>query len=243
VRDKITRPKNKTMSLDLAERIRDQLDPETLVVLNSWNEPLITDNFEDMLEIFGKCKILFYTNGSLLHKGDIFNAIKNCDSFESIYVSFNGGDKQGYEKTMGLDFFEVKDNVTKLFEVAGKRFPVIITANITPENEFKIENIKDLFPKASKHQIHRPWDIRGLNGKSKPLNKRMFCGRLRHYMAIAYDGTVQACCNMINNEVTFGNINDESIEDIWLGAKARSFRRRHRFLKRTRIPECSMCVG
>ncbi len=243
MRDKIVRPKNEQMPLELAERIGDQLDADTLVVLNSWNEPLLTDNFEAMLEIFGKCRILFYTNASSLHKRGILDAIRHCRSFDSIYVSFNGGDRESYEKTMGLDFYRAKENVTKLCDLVHTRVPVIITANVTPENEQRIQNVKDLFPRASAHQIHKPWDVRGLRGESKPINRRLFCNRLRHYMAIAYDGTVQACCNMINNEVTFGNVNDELIQDIWLGKKARSFRRKHKYLKRNRIPECAMCLG
>lgn len=242
IRDKITRPKG-IMSLDLARRIAEQLTSDTQVIINSWNEPLMTGNFEEMLDIFSSSDIMFYTNGSLLHKRNIFKAIDKCKAINAIYISFNGGDIQGYEDTMGLDFEQTRENVIKLFERVGHRIPIHITANMTDENRPNLNRIRDLFPIAASFDMHYPWDVRGFRGQQHIIRDIIPCLRLEYYMTIAWNGVVQACCNMINNEIDFGNAAYTSIKDIWHSEPARFFREKHKTLKRSEIQTCARCRG
>lgn len=242
IRDKITRERG-VMSLDIAEKIASQLNSETQVIINSWNEPLMNTNFELLLAIFNYSKIMFYTNGSLLHRRNIFDAIDECEAINAIYVSFNGGDEQGYEATMGIPFKKTKENVEKLFRIVDGRFPINITANMTDENRNGINKIREMFPDAANIDIHYPWDVRGFRGKQQPIEKIKPCERLNYYMAVAWDGTVQACCNMINNEIVFGHVKDSTLKEIWLSDAAKHFRAGHERLKRSEISVCARCRG
>lgn len=228
----------------LAMKIATQIPSYALVILNAWNEPTMTDNFENLLDIFAPvCTIRFYTNGSLLHKRNIMDKIvEHVNAMEGIYISFNGGDKESYEKTMGLNFDRTRSNIDYLFYECPN-IPIHIVSNITKENKEHIDKVKSLFPQAKSFQIEYPWDVRGFRGTQKPIEKIQYCTRLNYYASLTVDGTVQACCNMIQNEVIFGNIKEKSIQDIWLGKEAQEFRRKHKYLKRSEIPTCSRCIG
>lgn len=241
IRDLITRPKD-TFSVELANIVASQIRPETLIILNGWNEPTATDNFEELLDIFSPFSIRFYTNGSLLHKRNIFNAIDEVSSsIEGIYISFNGDCKETYERIMGIPFERTVENVRTLIALSDNKFPINIVSN-QPEGECLDKvRIESLLPGATSYSIVYPWDVRSLKNQTNVIDKIKYCRRLDFYMSITVDGNVQGCCNDINCEKIFGNIQKESLRDIWLGEKAEKFRELHRTVKRSEIALCKGC--
>lgn len=240
INDKITRNKLE-FPVTLAESVAFQLRPESLIILNGWNEPTATQNFEELLRIFKPFSLRFYTNGSLLHKRKIFDAVDEVSSsIEGIYISFNGDCKETYERIMGISFDQTISNVRTLIALVGGKFPVNIVSNQPTGEILDKGKIQQLLPGATSYCIVHPWDVRGLNGTNL-INKVKYCRRLDFYMSITVDGSVQACCNDINCEVVFGNIKEESLKNIWLGEKAEKFRELHRTVKRSEISLCKGC--
>jgi len=247
IRHFITRKKG-LMDSKLARKIADQLTKDTVVILNSWNEPTITNNFEQFLKIFDKQQIMFYTNGSYLHRkscvtgNGLIDDIAESKAIKEIYISFNGGDKYGYERTMGLDWNYTISGILTLFDKCPN-IPIHITANITEENKVYIDHIHKLFPKATSIEKHQPWDVRGFQGKQQLVNKIKYCNRLDYYLSICWDGKVNSCCNDIQGEVILGDLNTQTIEEVWNGDDAQWFRELHRTLKRSEIKLCARCIG
>ena len=51
-----------------------------------------------------------------------------------------------------------------------------------------------------------------------------FCSMASHHLKISPDGTVFPCCRA-PKQLMMGNVNEESIEEIWNGENYRAFRR------------------
>jgi len=248
IRKHITRKKG-VMSIELAQIIANQLTKDTVVILNSWNEPTITNNFEQFLKIFDKQQIMFYTNGSLLHRkscvtgNSLIEDIAESKAIKAIYISFNGGNKDSYEKVMGIDYNNSFYNAMYLFDAVELKIPIFITANVVEDNKASMKYLYKLFPYAGRIETHIPWDVRGLRGRQQPIDKVKYCNRLDYYLSVAWDGKVQSCCNSVNNEVVFGDLNIQTIEEVWNGKKAQEFRELHTTKKRSEIPLCERCIG
>ncbi len=79
----------------------------------------------------------------------------------------------------------------------------------------------------------------GLKGFLYKLGKRFLgldsaCVRLFDYPYITQSGDMIPCCILIDH--SFGNILENDIEDVWLGDKAKSFRKNH-----NKVDLCSKC--
>jgi radical SAM protein with 4Fe4S-binding SPASM domain len=199
------------------------------------------------------CNIVVYSNMSVLH-GDFERIIKD-DLLAELHISFYGPTKELYAKWQPpLNWEKTQENIRQVKrwkQKYGKARPVTFLHVITvPElvNSFKdYEIVKDqsvdqavLVPFDTFHG-----DIEDYAGdQAKYLGvpaERSPCMRLWTGLNVHFDGTVVPCCIDYNEMVKLGNVNTQSLEEIWNSEPFRLMRLKHAQGKWGEIPLCSDC--
>lgn len=74
-----------------------------------------------------------------------------------------------------------------------------------------------------------------------PDMARRTCAKVEQDMVILWDGRVHACCYDWFRDTPLGNVNDQSIEEIWQGAEYKFLRQQHHGERPMTDPVCSTC--
>ena len=199
------------------------------------------------------CSIVVYSNMAVLHP-DFDRIIKN-DLLDELHISFYGPTKKLYEKWQPpLNWEQTQSNIRKVKELKQKHDktkPVTYLHVITvPElvNNFKEytlvkEQVIDQAVLVAFDTFHG--DIPDLAGdQTKYLGapaERTPCMRLWTGLNIHFDGTVVPCCIDYNEMVKLGNVETQSIEEIWNSEPFRLMRLKHAQGKWNEIPLCRDC--
>lgn len=77
------------------------------------------------------------------------------------------------------------------------------------------------------------------------MRRRIRCAHVRSYLHILHNGDVLPCCNIPesgnNCEILFGNVNSQSIMDIWQGNPYISFKKDHDSKRIDNYSPCRVC--
>lgn len=150
-----------------------------------------------------------YTNASMMtkEKADKINTYKNIDL---LAFSVHGYDKKSYESQMKLDYDKVKENIKYFISIAQIPYEVYMLLSETNKpgvEEFKKEwGDKVFFGKYVNWAGKRPTK---LEGTQQP------CERMLNEMVVYWDGRVALCCMDSDAGVILGDLNTQSIKDIW----------------------------
>jgi putative metalloenzyme radical SAM/SPASM domain maturase len=139
---------------------------------------------------------------------------------------------RGYDKEMGQKFELLDETVAK----ARERNVCMSLKNLIPRDGSYIAHVKEIFAKAAARakELNIDLDLPPLI----PMARRE-CGFIRDRIAfISWDGFVRPCHNLYHsymcyvngreksiNAVSFGNVNERDLQDIWNSREYRSFRR------------------
>jgi len=150
--------------------------------------------------------VLMTTNGAYL---DCVPAV-----LDTIVISFNGGTKETYEKTTGLDFDKVRKNIWDLYKDLDK-IGSEIHCLIWKGNEKDAAAFCDLwadFP--GKKRISYKAENQGGNDFGvMPDDKRIPCEYLEK-LCIEHDGRVAACNHDWQAVSNFGNLKTDTIDSV-----------------------------
>jgi len=252
---KCIKRKNKSMSLD------DILD----IVQQGWDmgirevhphllgEPALHPQFVELLYALHKrfvgIHIVSYTNGSRLMDPQIRKAY--LDTCGRVTISMDGARSSVMRKTRpGVNPFIVRKGVKLLINERGSNLSPQIFARMTVMPD--TENDKELF--------NRVWQCcDGISflplirfekdtNVTSSLNQRQYteaihhmCDRLFTSITISVEKKVILCCCDYNASVVLGDLNKQSLSDIWNGDVITSIRDRHQKGKACEIPLCATC--
>lgn len=219
------------------------------------NEPLLDPRIHERIrtvkERIPRCRIVLTTNGSLLTP-EVTDRLLNLDgALHSLYVSFQGIGKVGYEKSVGagIAFERVLHNVNHfLAEMRARRLtrPRVWVSMVAT-------TLIDA-PRAVAY-----WKSRGVRAKYTALENRggsvsgteawatsrmgyySNCPRMFKQAYICFDGTMVACCTDYARREVLGNVFDHSIEEIWNGARAGDLRMRYLSGRIHTLTLCGSC--
>jgi len=182
----------------------------------------------------------FYTNGLLLGPEKRRLIIQN--GIDWVRLSFDGGDKESYEKVrVGSDFKVVYDNAIALaneVEAAGKSMRLEVIFVPYTENEETLEEFARLWRWSGwKAQTGGSMSYGGLMTEAveKRRHKNQFPVRKRHAVpcprvfeqfSVLVDGQVSLCSADPMGKFIFGDLNRESIKKIWQSDKRKETLRR-----------------
>jgi len=248
----------KHMEMDFVKKVIDEMAILKIpsLALNGWGEPVLHSRLHEMVAYAKKKGILdvfFHTNASLMNE---YVARKVIEAgLDKVIFSVDAPDKSLYEKRrkgFNVEFEKVEYNINRLIDIRdemGKDFPIVrLTMNLTPD-----------IPKSVSDSFHKKWekkaDIISFQQYSEPPRKDdqypvstynpefVNCPQLYHRIYICIDGIVAPCCGDSGyREMPIGDLNKDTIEDIWNGTKLNKLRKIISKGEYFKLPACRKCI-
>lgn len=231
------------MSFDRFKIVADRIRPYAkYLYLHLWGEPLLNKDIFKIIEYASKiCKTNISTNGMLVTE-EIANKLI-CAGTSDIIVSVDGITQAVYEKYRTGGNVEQALRAVKYLVDAKKKFdsdvniiPQFIVfehnqlemdgfsrycENLGVEPSFKAPYIRD--ESKFKYSSFREYVRQPFSDKDKYEEALMNCEDLTNVFTIDIDGNVTMCCYDANSEVVFGNIFEQSVQEIYYGEKHQQF--------------------
>ncbi|MBA7526491.1 GTP 3',8-cyclase [subsurface metagenome] len=178
-------------------------------------------------------KILIYTNGSLLTEG-IIRELGKIPNLQ-IDVSLNATTPDTRKKVMGLDDFHHVVRAIKYMEEAG----VSCQMSMVAYPEISSEEARDFIKAGGTIIQYQSWC-----GEQYPYMRQgqTSCIRAKSYMTVRYDGRVNLCCFDPFGKVVFGDLNNNTIEEVWQSDKHREYQALHNEGRGAQLPLCCSCT-
>lgn len=216
-------------------------------------ELFLTPRWEEYLsyarEKLPSAKLSVFTNGSLLGKE---NAAKLLEiGPDLVNISFDGTDKAAYESIRrNLCFEEVEANISGFIAArkkTGLRRPFISISIIDMEKTRSgIPSFVEKWRGRADRVSVEPYSTWGgtvadLSAGGRPALPRVSCPRLWYNLTVLNSGRAALCCLDHEGAVSPGDLNSNSIREIWRGAVLREIRRRHERGLYSGLPLCENC--
>lgn len=218
--------KIETMSLEMFKYLFNKIIAETYqyntVTFSGFGEPLLDETLYDKIKLV-KSKgfdVLILSNASIL-------TVKRFKELEdlgvkSIRISFYGMSPGSYSLVHGISdlnrFNEVKENIIEIVRMK-KKTEILLTYNVveginSSETNSWIEFWKD---RVDIVEVWRPHNwVDGRNFRVMQNTKLRTCGRPWNTpLQIQVDGTVNMCCFDFNGKLLLGDLNNQSLEEIF----------------------------
>jgi MoaA/NifB/PqqE/SkfB family radical SAM enzyme len=252
-----TQPKGR-MSVDLYRRIVDEAAAHKVRRISPYlmNEPLMDRDLFDRVRYINEripdAKVVVTSNGHFLTPEITDRILATNGGIHKLYVSFQGIDKESYEKTMrgNMDFDRTMKNVNHFIDTQRSR-------GLT-RPELWITMVDTAIIDAKKAVAY--WRSRGVSSKYTTLENRggnikdaqtyshapemtyfTTCTRLFKQAYIMFNGDLVLCCVDYSRDQVIGNIVDSSIHEVWNGPVAKEIRRRYLTHEFDRLPLCGNC--
>jgi radical SAM protein with 4Fe4S-binding SPASM domain len=173
-----------------------------------------------------------YTNGSLI-KPEHIPALKAIPDLH-INVSFNGLKTETRESLMGLkDYWKVYQTVQAM-DAAGLAHRVSMVAHPSVQ----VNELQGFVDAGGLCIQYQSWC-----GEMYPYERRRWtaCNRALSAIAINYLGEVSLCCFDPFNKTRFGDLNKETIKEVWESPKRQDYVRLHKIGRGNELPMCRSC--
>lgn len=245
------RPKG-TMPLDLSDKIlTDAADIPLISVITftGLGEPLL-DRFLERRLMFAKklnprWQTNVFTNGSGLSR-------RKADSLaeaglDILYVSLNATNAQKrYDIMKLMDYDRVVDQIRYAMSLGAYR--VIVKGILS----------KDLMELGDSDEFMRQWGGPTSEGGSGFLHlegnwagdvwtartpQRTPCSRALGQIMVLWDGRVSLCCFDAEGKEILGDLNSQTLREVYNGPKAVGIREAHNEGRRAEIPICAGCTA
>lgn len=233
------------MDFNLYKKIIKQIKDNTYSVwLHHFGDPLMHPDLDKFIEYAEKnnIKTKISINPGFLNK-EIGKKIIDA-GLTHLHISLDGTDDETYKKLRGknANYKIATENIHEFLKLKKDK-PYISLAMIhMKETKEKVE------------EFRKKWDIKGIDAveikefttwdgsdkeimnlaedaqKSEGYKKSLDypCVRPWHRMTILVDGRVVPCCFDYDGKYILGNLNKQSLKEIWNGEKMKELRRQHK---------------
>lgn len=246
------------MSRELFDSIINQCKEMEIenVLIQGYGEPLLDRDYIAKVK-FAKNRGIKYvhcvTNGTLLDN-NIAEKLVNA-GLDYLYISIDAATAETYNKIHGTTndkFDKLVENIINLSNIKKSRG----TQKPLVELRFKEFDLtkgerkafmQRFLPVADKINVYlniTNWpgsDIESSIPKNAPLMK-FPCYNLWSTIYVAHDGGIPICCQDFECSTIIGNLNEESIVEVWKGEKLTRLRELHLTEEFDQIPVCKVCV-
>lgn len=236
-----------------------------------WGEPTLHPQSLDFIRMTKKAGLLTHltTSGATLVQVDDCKAylydpetIATLLTLDSIKFSFQGVDRETYDRARGRDFFNDLRSTVQFFHAqrGKKKLPWIqVGTTITDESQTKVEWFRDIMkPICDEVQVGRTVmdyvELSGIRNKrlerqaellkeggSPVIQIRGACDQVFDVMSVNWDGKVSACCSDFDNYMTVGDLNKDNIEAIWQSERYDNYRWLVVTGNTRKLPLCEVC--
>jgi len=252
-----SQPKGK-MTPELFRRIIDEAAEHRVRRISPYlmNEPLMDRDLFDKIRYINKtipeCKVVVTSNGHFLTPPVVDKILEMGDGLHELYVSFQGIDKESYEKTMrgNMNFERTLANVDHFVETQRKRglerpklwITMVDTAVIDARKAVAYWRSRGV---ASKYTTleNRGGNISDAESFSRTRSMSYYttCTRLFKQAYVMFNGDLVLCCVDYSREQVLGNIVGRSVYEVWNGPVAKEIRRRYLGHEFDKLPLCGNC--
>ena len=260
-RELLTRSKG-NMSMDLYHKVIDECADYNrqlrLIQPFMFGEPFINKRLVEMIQ-YTKSKIPTVpvnvsTNGSLISPSKAQEIIDS--GLDKINIDIDGATKETFEDVrIGLDYEQVASNARYLMDLKRKTGSTVPEITVTIINMDRtadeIETFKEQWGGAADHvvvQSYTTWtgsvEDRNTGEMADSSSAGGFTFPCKHpweEFVIAHDGKVSVCCLDFDFKVVVGDVNNESIRDIWNGKALDEIRNKMIDDKYHELDICSQC--
>ena len=250
---KTMKRKTGIMDIDLTRRIIDECKDLGInyVTTYGFGEPLLDPHFFGRTE-YAKSKqisrVTTNTNAMYLNNEKAGRILES--GLDEVYVSLDAATEETYKRIRpGLSFEMVEQNVLNLVEKKKKRNsrkPQIILSFVESsinkhEARQYIKKWKDKVDNISISTMHNWTGAIQRNSNNSSGSRRDACRLLWTDMIVRWNGDVSLCCHDYENRIVLGNVNSNTIEEIWSGEKLRKIREWHKDGCFHKIHICEKC--
>jgi radical SAM protein with 4Fe4S-binding SPASM domain len=251
------------------DQLKDFDSPLKALRLNKIGEPMLNKNLAKMIRLSKQEArvewVDFATNGYLFNQRDIYEIVES--GVDRINISLEGLSTEDYEKNakVKINYVEFKKGLKQLYnakceqrELRGTspeiliKIPKELLANEDDEKRF-FEEYSDLSDLIFVENLANIWPEFDLDERTKwipndkttqyglPIKEKLVCTVIMYSLTVNADGSVSACCSDWNQKLILGNIQEENLQDIWLGAEHLKLIRKHLTGQRKSTNTCKDC--
>jgi radical SAM protein with 4Fe4S-binding SPASM domain len=213
-------------------------------------EPLLHPQWHQMIvtaKNAGIEHVVLITNGTCLTNANRIPLLTS--GLDEVHISVDAMSRRVFESIrVGARYEQVMDNIHALLDDRAEcsRAPrVILRFTVLPENESEL----DAFCEYWRHLVDdiiiaadsRPGAAMLRLSASRAPDR--MCHDLWRELFVSWDGRVSPCFVAWNGELCIGNINGQSIAEVWSGQPRTRLRVLHSTGKRNEIGICATCVA
>jgi radical SAM protein with 4Fe4S-binding SPASM domain len=256
--------KRRVMSLLLFEKLLKDLEafPQALRVMrmNKIGEPLLNKNLPTMIRLAkesGRVRYIDLATNASKFSPDLLMSIVEA-GLDRLNISLEGVSKEQYAEHAKVDF-----DFAKLVEQIRWLFPRRGNCEVTikvPGNYLSAQDrdhFFDLFgdycDRIFVEELSPIWPEFDLQGRAgvmasetegqyrEALQEKDVCTYIFYAVVIKADGTVSACCPDWDQKLLVGDLNTQTLHEIWNSAELQKLRRLHLQGRRRENAVCRAC--
>jgi MoaA/NifB/PqqE/SkfB family radical SAM enzyme len=184
-----------------------------------------------------------FTNGSLMSREaiDAWHGIPNL----VLMVSLNGGSVAARKRITGLD--DYTQIVEKIHYLESVRFPYSVLMPKPPvSTQEELDEFNSIYCKKTNDMSRLSvYNLTNLNfagtmeiGEQHTIHK---CSRALSHMTVLWNGLVNLCCMDALGRCIFGNLNKQTIKEVWYSSRRQEYISMHLQEKGNQLPVCCEC--
>lgn len=256
--------KRQILDMDLFKKIIDGLaafqEPLKVLRMNKVGEPLVNTNIAEMVSYAknsGRVAYVdFATNAGLLNEKLSDKLI--AAGLDRLNISIEGVNSEHYKKFCGVnvDFEKMVEQIKYFYEHRGNcELVVKIPSNYISEEDihkFKeifgdicdrifVENLTSIWPNFNINDESEDIRVSDESQYGGEIKNRKVCSYIFYSMAVNADGTVSACCPDWEEKLIIGDLNKNSLYEIWNSEKLKELQYQHLQGKRFENEVCANC--
>jgi radical SAM protein with 4Fe4S-binding SPASM domain len=257
------------MSPELLQSVLDQLKNDSrfsnVQQINLYNggETLLHPNRLEMFQLIGKAKqearqsgkkfpkVLMLTNGMLMRE-KLAREILETDSLDTIQFSLDGGTPEKFEElrvnARWKPFYENVKTLHRLKTEMGidlKLKSITIVEEPHPlKTDWMHEEFKEIINLMDHYELRRLHDWGGeveLENENNKVISKKGCMLLMHQMVVLPNGDVTVCCNDLNSKGVIGNLNEQSLHQVYASKNRRVYLDKLNQGKKHELELCKNC--
>jgi len=236
------------------KRLKEEKIEPLAFIVTGFGDPLTDKKILERINILRKnfpISILkIYTNFGLANDEFIEKLFRS--ELDEINISFNGFNRENYERTMKIDYGRTLYNLNKLIDKKKKNKSTnlkirismtLVSFNDGDEKKFIKEWGKKV-DSVSVNKVHSyGQSVDDVSGKNKiNVNKLAYpCKFIWNTINISIAGDIYLCCLDYDGNYNFGNIKEKSISEIFYSDKYENIRNLHLSGNVKQMKICATC--
>ena len=228
--------------------------------MNKIGEPLRNKNLSTMIRLAkesGRVRYIDFATNASVFSPDPSTSIVDA-GLDRLNISLEGVSKEQYAEhaKVDFDFGKLVDQIRWLYPRRGNcevtiKVPGDFLSAEDREKFFDLFGdycdrifIEELSPIWPEFDLENRAGVKASKAEGQyreTLEDKDVCTYIFYAMAVNADGTVSACCPDWDQKLVIGNLNNETLRDIWNSPAMNKLRRLHLQGKRRENPVCRAC--